>query len=123
MVIDERIEQTMTDKKEINLLIGANIKQARERAGLTQEQLSERMGMGVKSLSAVERGSVGISLTSLKKVCSILHVSSDELIFGDQKLNDISAMCSRLERLTPAQFHIVEDILCKLMEAFTISDQ
>lgn len=113
----------MADKKEINIVIGANIKKARERAGMTQEQLSECIGMGVKNLSAVERGSVGISLTSLKKVCSILHVSSDELIFGNQELNDISAMCSRLERLTPAQFGIVEDVLLKIMDAFTISDQ
>ena len=112
----------MTDKKEINIIIGANIKKARERAGMTQEQLSESIGMGVKNLSAVERGSVGISLTSLKKVCSILHVSSDELIFGAQDLNDVTALCSRLEKLTSAQFHIAEDILFKLMEAFSITD-
>ena len=39
--------------KELNILIGANIRAAREAAGFTQERFSELIGIGAKSLSAI----------------------------------------------------------------------
>lgn len=57
----------MQDKKQINIEIGARIKDEREKAGLTQEKFSELIGLGPKSVSAFERGTVGISFTTLKK--------------------------------------------------------
>lgn len=110
----------MQQKKEINVIIGANIKQMRERHGLTQERLSEMMGIGVKSLSAIERGVVGISLTQLKNVCELLGESSDTLIFGDMETADAKGLIKRLERLTPAQYDIADGIMTKLMEAFRL---
>ena len=58
----------MQDRKDINILVGANIKRERERAGLTQETFSEMIGLGPKSVSAIERGTVGVSLATLKKM-------------------------------------------------------
>ena len=110
----------MRQKKEINVIIGANIKQIREKHGLTQEQLSEMMGIGVKSLSAIERGVVGISLTQLKNVCEMLGESSDALIFGNSSNVDARDMTRRLERLTPEQYHIADSIMTKLLEAFRL---
>lgn len=66
----------MPEKKDLNVLIGTNIRQAREAAGYTQEKFSEMIGIGPKSLSAIECGTVGISLAALKRVCSTLSVSS-----------------------------------------------
>ena len=39
----------MRDKKEINIYIGNEIKNARERAGLTQEQFGEMVSLGTKN--------------------------------------------------------------------------
>lgn len=55
----------MKEKKPINLEIGQNVKQIRENAGLTQERLAELIGLGVKHLSAIECGAVGVSLASV----------------------------------------------------------
>ena len=112
----------MQQKKEINVIVGANIKQARENRGLTQERLSEMMGIGVKSLSAIERGVVGISLTQMKKVCELLDISSDTLLFGAAEQRDLSDITRRLQRLTPAQYDIAESILTKLIEAYRLKD-
>ena len=57
----------MDSKKDINISIGGNIKKAREKAGLTQERLSELIGIGPKSLSAVERGTVGNLYCNIKE--------------------------------------------------------
>ena len=97
------------------------IKKARERAGLTQERFSELIGMGTKSVSALERGTVGISLSTLQKICRILSISSDDILFDEKAAeNDVQILTARLKRLSPAQFEIANDILNKLMEAFVI---
>ena len=57
----------MKEKKTINLEIGQNVKHIRENAGLTQERLAELIGLGVKHLSAIECGAVGVSLA---RVCN-----------------------------------------------------
>lgn len=110
----------MESKKELDKLVGENIKRERVKAGLTQERFSEMIGMGPKSLSAVERGMVGISLPSLKRVCTALSISSDALIFGEIEQQDTGDLTDRLSRLSPEQYKIASEIINKLLEAFTL---
>lgn len=113
----------MTEKQAVDMLVGNNIKRERMKAGLTQERFSELIGIGPKSLSAIERGAVGVSLCTLLRICSILHISSNSLLFENTKKNDVQAITERLERLSPEQFEIANDVLCKVMEAFSLSDK
>ena len=113
----------MKEKKPINVEIGTQIQRAREKAGLTQERFAELIGLGPKSVSAIERGTVGVSLSSMRKICQVLAVSSDTLLFGPAAENDMKDLISRLERLSPEQFEIASDIFNKLIEAFAISDK
>lgn len=113
----------MDGKKEINIEVGANIKREREKAGLTQEQFSEMIGLGSKSLSAVERGTVGISLAALRRICNTLSISSDAILFPNAPENDISNLSKRLQRLTPEQYEIAYAIMNKLLEAFALADK
>lgn len=110
----------MSEKKEIDVLVGSNIKHERTRAGYTQEKFSELIGVGTKSLSAIERGQVGVSLTTLLRICKVLSISSNSLLFEKTPKNDVQAITEKLERLTPEQFAIINDILSKVMEAFTL---
>ncbi len=112
----------MQEKKEINVEIGARIKAEREKAGLTQERFSELIGLGTKSVSAFERGAVGISFVTLKKICQVLSVSSDAILFGknSHNQNDVSELAARLERLSPEEYVIAEEIIFKLLEAFSL---
>lgn len=57
----------MREKKDINIYIGNEIRIARERAGLTQEQFGEMVSLGTKNISAIERGVTGITISTLKK--------------------------------------------------------
>lgn len=113
----------MKEKKDINIEVGNRIKKARETAGLTQDRFAELIGMGTKNVSAIERGTVGVSLSSIQKICQVLSISSDDLLFGYQTENDVQALTSRLRRLPPKHFVIASDIFNKLLEAFAISDQ
>mgnify|MGYP001851776397 CR=1 FL=1 len=112
----------MKEKKDINIVVGAHIKRERERAGYTQERFSEMIGIGPKSLSAIERGTVGISLSLLQKVCRVLSVSSDSLLFESSGRNDVGALVDRLERLDAKKFALASDILNKVLEAFELEN-
>lgn len=110
----------LQERKEINVEIGQRIKEAREKAGLTQERFSELIGLGPKSVSALERGTVGISLTTLKKICLVLSISSDQILFGEREKNELSQLAASLELLPPEEFRIIREIVLKLLEAFAL---
>lgn len=112
----------MAKKQEIDILVGRNIKRERMKAGYTQEAFSEMIGIGTKSLSAIERGTVGVSLSTLLKICKVLSISSNSLLFENSHKNDVQAIAERLEHLTPEQVAIANDILCKVLAAFALSD-
>lgn len=108
------------DKHELHQLVGANIKRERERAGYTQEQFSELLGIGSKSLSAVERGVVGVSLSTLRNICEILCISSNTLLFSQtQSSSDIQELTDHLNGLSPSQLEIAKDVLRSLLKAFS----
>ena len=108
----------MTTKKDINILVGQNIKREREQAGYTQEQFSELIGMGCKNLSAVERGTVGISMTMLKKICDVLRISSNALLSCPGERNDVHNLAERLEQLPTEQFEVVKAVVQTMLETY-----
>ncbi len=110
----------MKNKQELDTRVGANIKYEREKAGLTQEQFSEIVGIGPKSLSAIERGVVGVSLSTLLKICDALSISSNSLLHERTPSNDVRNLSEQLEGLTPAQFAIAQEMFSNLLKAFEL---
>lgn len=108
----------MKEQKPINVRIGRNIQRERIRAGLTQEKLSEMIDIASTSLSSMERGVMGVSLTTLEKICTMLSVPADALLFGRTQENDTAYLAERLGQLTPEQFRIANAVLTSLLEAF-----
>jgi len=110
------------EKKDINIEIGRRIKTARETAGLTQDRFAELIDMGPKNLSSVERGQVGISIGTLQRICRVLSISADQILFETEVSNNPTEIAERLSRLTPQQYQIVNDILNKLIEGFALRE-
>ena len=97
----------MREKKEINIQIGEQVKKAREQASLTQEQLAEQIEVSPQYVSDLERGVVGISIPTLKKLCSVLYVTSDQILFADRPENDVTAITNKCGMLPKEQFDIL----------------
>ena len=114
---------SIEEKKATNKIVGANIQYEREMAHLTQDRLSELIGMEPKNLSGIERGVTGTSLTTLKKICNVLSVSSDYLLYGRTEKNDVQALAAKLEKLPPEQYEIAKEIILKLLEAFALREE
>lgn len=110
----------MDGKKDLNVLVGANIKRERERAGYTQDRFSELLGIGSKSLSSIERGVVGVSLATLLKICDILRISPNVLLYEQTYENDVDSIASQLKKLSAEQFGIASDVMTNLFKAFSL---
>ena len=111
----------MREKKEINVRIGNQIRIAREAAGLTQDRFAELVSLATKNVSDIERGVVGISIGTLTRICEILSVSSDTILFGETGKNEVDNLADRLKNLSPEQYKIMLDVVNKLFEAFALT--
>lgn len=117
----------MKEKKPLNVEVGLRIKQYREAAGLTQETFAELIGLGVKHISAMECGSVGVSLSTLQRVSTVLSIPADSLLFDMASISEqqdqnaeIQLIISRLSRLPAKKFRVVKDIMDKVLEALAM---
>ena len=106
----------MREKKELNILVGTKIQQAREAAGLTQEKLSEMMDISPKHLSAIERGVYGISLENLYKLCMLLNESADFILLGKAPSNADNAIAQKIAAVRPECREQVMEGLSVLLE-------
>ena len=57
-----------------------NLRELRLAAGITQEALGERIGVGKAAISKYERGALDIPLKHLAVLCDVFSVSADRLI-------------------------------------------
>lgn len=60
--------------------LGKRIKTARERAGMTQEDLAAAVDYSVDHMSVVERGVKAPKLDKLVTIANVLKVGTDELL-------------------------------------------
>jgi len=68
--------------REILRMIGRNIREARQKAGLTQECLAELAGVHVQTIGAIERGGFPFAVTTFARVSQFLEISPNRLLEG-----------------------------------------
>ena len=90
--------------------IGSNIRTARKRADLTQEEMSELIGVTSQYLSDLERGLVGTSIYTLMRICIELNVSSDFILFGRSSENSTAnaTLIEKIQRLPKHKAEMME---------------
>lgn len=59
------------------------IRKAREDAGYTREKFAELLDVSVSYMAEVERGRTGVSVKMLIKICDVLGLSADYVLFGE----------------------------------------
>lgn len=67
---------------------GQRLRQARERAGLSQEELARLVGKDQTAISEYERGKRKITITDLPPLANILNVSIDYFFEGELTADD-----------------------------------
>ena len=107
----------MRCKKDDNIKMGEEIRNSRERIHMTQEKLAENVGVSSQYISDLERGVVGISIPTLKRVCISLSVSSDEILFHTSHEARQLILAEKCKTLSDHQFQILVEIIDKYIEA------
>ena len=93
--------------------LGKKIKQLRFKAGLTQEQLAEKLNIGAQSVSKWENGVSMPDIASLPLLAEIFGVSIEDLfdLTSEQRLNRIENSLDITEELPQDLFREYEDFL------------
>ena len=110
----------MREKKELNIQVGEQVRNAREKSKLTQEQLAELIDVSPQYISDLERGVVGISVATLKKLCVATNIQSDRILFGRANQERIDILGNMCEDLSDEQFQILMDVVKCFKKAVNI---
>ena len=92
----------------------ARIRKAREDAGYTREKFAELLDVSVSYLAEVERGRTNVSVKTLIKICNVLGLSADYVLFGENREAD-ALLLERLHRLDVKYLPLVTDIVNDLL--------
>ena len=104
--------------------IGKAIARQRLRCGLTQEQVAERLGIGLEAVSRMERGVVTPNIARLFELASLFDCEAADLLRDISPLADDQARRIRdqLERLAPSDRDWVIALVDQLCERLDRSD-
>jgi len=71
---------TTTDSAQLRKLVGQAIARQRTGSGLKQEQVAERLGIGIEAVSRIERGIVMPNLERLVELANIFGCETADLL-------------------------------------------
>lgn len=107
----------MRTKKDLNIKIGLEVRNARDKAKLTQEQLAEKLDCSPQYVSDLERGVVGISIPMLRNLCMELGISSDSILFSIDGAYSLNGLSERCKSLSDEQFNLLLRIIDSFVDA------
>lgn len=90
---------------ELMKAMGERIALGRQAMKWTQAELAEQMGVSTQMISNLEQGKKAIRPENLVRVCEVLHLSADEVLFGTVAGREISResreLLAEIEKLPP----------------------
>lgn len=75
--------------------LGAALREARKRAGLTLQELASRTELSIGTLSNIERGGNSPSVRSLRSICRAIGIDGANLFTGEREQTESSGMVVR----------------------------
>lgn len=90
------------------------IRRAREEMGYTREKFAEKLDVSVSYLAELERGRTGISVKMLIKVCNVLGLSADYILFGEQRADDKMRL-DMINRIAPEYIPLLDKVISELL--------
>jgi len=78
---------------------------------MTQEEMSEKLGVSPQMISNLELGKKAIRPENLAKVCELLGLSADYVLTGSNTQTAVDAVAQKLTRLTAEELQMVSDML------------
>lgn len=96
--------------------MGKRIAQRRKELHMTQEQLAEKMGVSLQTVSCIELGKKAVRPENLANLCIYLNVTTDYILYGKRSEQQMKETLAKLAALTPKQYQTVEAMIDLLYE-------
>ena len=90
------------------------IRRAREDLGYTREKFAEKLDVSVSYLAELERGRTGISVKMLIKVCNVLGLSADYVLFGNERQDDTLRL-DAIHRIDEKYLPLLDKVIAELL--------
>ena len=90
------------------------IRKAREDLGYTREKFAEKLDVSVSYLAELERGRTGISVKMLVKVCNVLGLSADYVLFGNDRQEDAQRL-DAIHRIDEKYLPLLDCMITELL--------
>ena len=91
--------------------MGIRIAQQRKELKLTQEQLAEKMGVSLQTISCIELGKKAVRPENLANLCSYLNISSDYILYGKRDSQQMTDVITKLSNLKPEEYQAVQTLI------------
>ena len=103
---------------------GQRLAEARQKAGLSQAELGERLGMTQRAVAHWERRNVSLYPEQIEKLCSVLKITAEELLGFNGKnrakrgpKSKLQQQVEEIEQLPRKRQQFVAEVLDKLLAA------
>lgn len=106
--------------KTLALIIGDNIAEYRKLAGMSQQQLSEKVGISPAFMSRVERGAKMMKIETLLRIADALNVSCDALLRPNPHTAHMENIIHMLEAVPDAYLPGIEQIIRVCLKEFDV---
>ena len=90
------------------------IRKAREDMGYTREKFAELLDVSVSYMAEVERGRTGISVKMLVKICDVLGLSADYVLFGEDRAKD-KLLLDKIHRIDEKYLPLLDKMIAELL--------
>lgn len=90
------------------------IRKAREEMGYTRERFAEMLDVSVSYMAEVERGRTGISVKMLIKICDVLGLSADYILFGNERNTD-TLLLDKIHRIDEKYLSLLDKVITELL--------
>mgnify|MGYP001031560946 FL=1 len=108
-------------RKELNISIGNRIRISRENAGLTQEELAEKLNLSAQFISTIERGVAVAALATIIRLCEVLNVSAEWLLRGLEATPSTDRIAAKMESLSKTQLAVVDKLTDDLLQLLEVT--
>lgn len=94
--------------------MGNRIAQRRKELHLTQEELSERIGLSSQTISCIELGKKAVRPENLARICTQLDVSADYILYGRRNEKQMDDLIEKLALLTKEDYNSLQRLVDRL---------
>ena len=90
--------------------MGIRIAQRRKELHFTQEQLAEKMGVSLQTVSCIELGKKAVRPENLANLCVYLDVTADYILYGKRNERQMNDTIMKLSALEPEEYCTVQGL-------------